>query len=209
MGHCVVQKTFPFDLRHESFHESSLHSEKLTYFLQIMPELALYQLWVLPDNCIIFIKKRKIILFALWWRHWVKFNTLIGTCSTSIYWFPSSQQAPLSPVSNNQLPTSSLKAQSYYQKKQTTLWTMKSFLSLKIPSPRQGRDILVFLPRMFYLSLGLIKDLSLPSAASTICSMHKSQINQNQGPSFGLISLTMNHCFNMEQWQEQHFVVCH
>lgn len=66
MGHCVVQKTFPFDLRHESFHESSLHSEKLTYFLQIMPELALYQLWVLPDNCIIFIKKRKIILFALW-----------------------------------------------------------------------------------------------------------------------------------------------
>lgn len=94
MGHCVVQKTFPFDLRHESFHESSLHSEKLTYFLQIMPELPLYQLWVLPDNCIIFIKKRKIILFALWWRHWVKFNTLIGTCSTSIYWFPSSQQAP-------------------------------------------------------------------------------------------------------------------
>lgn len=68
MGHCVVQKTFPFDLRHESFqHQSSLHLEKLTYFfLQIMPELTLYQLWVLPDNCIIFIKKRKIILFALW-----------------------------------------------------------------------------------------------------------------------------------------------
>lgn len=34
MGHCLLQKMFPFDLRHESFlqYQSSLHSEKLTYF---------------------------------------------------------------------------------------------------------------------------------------------------------------------------------
>lgn len=201
MGHCVVQKTFPFDLRHESFqHQSSLHLEKLTYFfftnyawIDIVSTVgAARQLYHFHKE-----KKNNFICFM------VKALSQVQHTDRNLQHFyilvPQQPASPLSPVSNNQLPTSSLKAQSYYQKKWTTLWTMKSFLSLKIPSPRQGRDILVFLPSMFYLSLGLIKDLSLPSAASTICSMHKSQINQNQGPSFGLISLTMNHCFNMEQ----------
>lgn len=94
MEHCLLQKMFLFDLRHESFlqYQSSLHSEKLTDFASyariviISTAGAARQLYPFDKG-----QKRKIICFMAKALGQAQ-HCLIATWCYSIQWLPSSLQ---------------------------------------------------------------------------------------------------------------------